>query len=116
MDRTELSLLGLGFELPVSGTDAASGWSNGTSYGAPDAALERVVAADVVTHIRNRLVHPKEAQQSVYSVNGLVTEAWLLTRHYLTLLALRSIGYRGAYQDLSRTNGWVGETERVPWA
>lgn len=42
--RTELSLVDLGFELPVSGTDAVSGWSNGTSYGDPDAALDRVVA------------------------------------------------------------------------
>lgn len=30
-DRTELSLLELGFELPVSARDTASGWSNGTS-------------------------------------------------------------------------------------
>ncbi|MEU5629826.1 hypothetical protein [Streptomyces tendae] len=60
MDRTELSLLGLGFELPVSGTDAVSGWSKGTSYGDPDAALDRVVA-DVVTRIRNRPLHPNEA-------------------------------------------------------
>ncbi|NEB11288.1 hypothetical protein G3I32_21020 [Streptomyces coelicoflavus] len=73
-------------------------------------------SADVVTRVRNRLVHPKETQEPVYSVKGLVTETWLLTRHYLTLLVLRSIGYRGAYQDLSRTNRWVGETERVPWA
>lgn len=73
-------------------------------------------SADVVTRVRNRLVHPKEIQEPVYSVKGLVTETWLLTRHYLSLLVLRSIGYRGAYQDLSRTNRWVGETERVPWA
>ncbi|MFK0140035.1 hypothetical protein [Streptomyces murinus] len=39
----------------------------------------------------------------------------LLTRHYLALLVLGSIGYRGSYQDLSRTNTWVGETEPVPW-
>ncbi|MER5490502.1 hypothetical protein [Streptomyces sp. NPDC002490] len=72
--------------------------------------------ADVVTRVRNRLVHPKEAQEPVYQIKGLVTETWLLTRHYLTLLVLHSIGYRGRYQDLSRTNRWVGETEPVPWA
>ncbi|MFG3120809.1 hypothetical protein ACGFYO_02270 [Streptomyces sp. NPDC048201] len=72
--------------------------------------------ADVVTRVRNRLVHPKEAQELVYGVKGLVTETWLLTRHYLALLVLRSIGYRGSYQDLSRTNRWLGETESVPWA
>jgi hypothetical protein len=72
--------------------------------------------ADVVTRVRNRLVHPKETQEPVYGVKGLVTDSWLLTRHYLALLVLRSIGYRGSYQDLSRTNRWVGETEPVPWA
>ncbi|MFH9468714.1 hypothetical protein ACH4LT_15705 [Streptomyces clavifer] len=74
-----------------------------------------VDGADVVTRVRNRLVHPKEAQEPVYGVKGLVTETWLLTRHYLALLVLHSIGFRGSYQDLSRTNGWVGETEPVPW-
>ena len=74
------------------------------------------VRADVVTRVRNRLVHPKETQEPVYWVKGLVTDTWLLTRHHLALLVLRSIGYRGSYQDLSRTNRWVGETEPVPWA
>ncbi|MBU8553027.1 hypothetical protein IMX12_30125 [Streptomyces sp. Babs14] len=72
--------------------------------------------ADVVTRVRNRLVHPKETQEPVYGVKGLVTETWLLTRHYLALLVLRSIGYQGTYQNLSRTNRWTGETEPVPWA
>ncbi|GAB2331386.1 hypothetical protein STREPTOSP366_65350 [Streptomyces variabilis] len=72
--------------------------------------------ADIVTRVRNRLVHPKETQEPVYAVKGLVTETWLLTRHYLALLVLHSIGYRGSYQDLSRTNRWVGETKPVPWA
>lgn len=31
--------------------------------------------ADIVTRVRNRLVHPKEAQEPVYSVKGLVTGA-----------------------------------------
>ncbi|MGA5206726.1 hypothetical protein [Streptomyces variegatus] len=72
--------------------------------------------ADIVTRVRNRLVHPKEAQEPVYSVKGLVTETWLLTRHSLALLVLRSIGYRGSYQDLSKTNKWVGQTHLAPWA
>ncbi|MYV47047.1 hypothetical protein [Streptomyces sp. SID2888] len=75
-----------------------------------------VDSADVLTRVRNRLVHPKETQESIYGVKGLVTETWLLTRHYLALLVLHSIGYRGSYQDLSRTNRWVGSTEPVPWA
>jgi hypothetical protein len=52
-------------------------------------------AADVVTQIRNRLVHPKDAQDEVYGVEGLITETWLLTRHHLVLLILYSLGYQG---------------------
>ena len=47
----------------------------------------------VVTQIRNRLVHPKAAQERVYRLDGLVAEVWLLTRHYLVLLILHSLGY-----------------------
>ncbi|WP_030730202.1 hypothetical protein [Streptomyces sp. NRRL F-2890] len=75
-----------------------------------------VDGADIVTRVRNRLVHPKEDQEPVYRIKGLVTDIWLLTRHYLALLILHSIGYCGSYHDLSRTSGWVGETKPVPWA
>ncbi|NEA72612.1 hypothetical protein C8250_015265 [Streptomyces sp. So13.3] len=71
--------------------------------------------AEAVTRIRNRLMHPKGAQESVYRLEGLLTEAWLLTRHYLVLLILHSVGYRGSYRDLRRTRGWVGDIEPVPW-
>jgi hypothetical protein len=72
--------------------------------------------ADVVTQIRNRLVHPKAAQEGVYRLAGLVAEVWLLARHYLALLILHSIGYRGPYRDLTRTTGWAGDVGTVPWA
>jgi hypothetical protein len=72
-------------------------------------------AADVVTQIRNRLVHPKGAQEDVYRLERLVTEAWLLTRHYLVLLILHSLGYRSSYRDLRKTTGWAGDVGQVPW-
>ena len=72
--------------------------------------------ADVVTQIRNRLMHPKAAQEDVYRLAGLVAEVWLLARHYLVLLILHSIGYRGSYRDLTRTTGWAGHVATVPWA
>ncbi|CAM5656272.1 MULTISPECIES: hypothetical protein [Streptomyces] len=92
--------------LPAAAAFAAGQQVNGSR--SPD-------GADVATRVRNRLVHPKETQEPVYAVKGLVTDTWLLTRHYLALLVLHSIGYRGSYKDLSMTNGWVGETEPVPW-
>ncbi len=70
---------------------------------------------DVVTKVRNRLVHPKGAQERVYRLDGLVAEVWLLTRHYLALLILHSLGYQGTYRDLRKTRGWAGEVGNVPW-
>jgi hypothetical protein len=70
---------------------------------------------DVVTQIRNRLVHPRGAQEGVYRLEGLVPEVWLLTRHYLVLLILHSLGYQASYRDLRKTGGWAGEVGNVPW-
>ncbi len=72
--------------------------------------------ADVVTQIRNRLVHPTGDQERVYKQDGLVAEVWLLTRHYLVLLILHSLGYCGLYRDLRRTSGWAAHRANVPWA
>jgi hypothetical protein len=71
---------------------------------------------DVVTQIRNRLVHPRGAQERVYRLEGLVAEVWRLTRHYLVLLILHSLGYQASYRDLRKTRGWAGEVGSVPWA
>jgi hypothetical protein len=70
---------------------------------------------DVVTQIRNRLVHPRGAQERVYRLEGLVAEVWRLTRHYLVLLILHSLGYQASYRDLRKTRGWAGEAGDVPW-
>ncbi|MEU6064055.1 hypothetical protein ABZ864_06000 [Streptomyces sp. NPDC047082] len=72
--------------------------------------------ADVVTWVRNRLVHPQESQEPVYRLDGLTRDAWLLTRHYLVLLILNSVGYNGNYRELTRIRGWVGDVSKVPWA
>jgi hypothetical protein len=71
---------------------------------------------DVVTQIRNRLVHPRGAQERVYRLDGLVAEVWRLTRHYLVLLILHSLGYQGSYRDLRKTGGWAGDVGDVPWS
>ncbi|MEV0906141.1 hypothetical protein [Streptomyces hokutonensis] len=71
--------------------------------------------ADVVTWVRNRLVHPQESQERVYGLDGLTRDTWLLARHYLVLLILNSLGYSGSYRDLTRIRGWVGDVSVVPW-
>ncbi|MEU6026945.1 hypothetical protein ABZ825_07980 [Streptomyces tauricus] len=109
--RTLLTDAGVDLKVRAAHLPVTAAFATGQQVNEPRSAD----GADVVTRVRNRLVHPKETQEPVYGVKGLVTETWLLTRHYLALLVLRSIGYRGSYQDLSRANRWVGETEPVPW-
>ena len=70
---------------------------------------------DVVTQIRNRLMHPKAAQERVYRLDGLVAEVWLLARHYLVLLILHSLGYQGSYRDLRNLRRLAGDVNKVPW-
>lgn len=67
-----------------------------------------------VTQIRNQLVHPKAEQERVYRRDGLVAEVWLLTRHYLVLLILHSLGYQGSYRDLRKLRGFAGDVDKVP--
>jgi hypothetical protein len=69
---------------------------------------------DVVTEIRNELMHPKGDQEAVYEIEGLARDAWLLTRHYLVLLILHSLGYSGSYQDLRRIS--TSHVSAVPWS
>jgi hypothetical protein len=72
--------------------------------------------ADVVTWVRNKLVHPTAAEEDVYRFKSAMTETWLLTRHYLTLLILESLGYQGAYTSMAAGHRYVGESVKVPWA
>lgn len=69
-----------------------------------------------VTAVRNRLIHPKNPHDQIYHLDGLVQDAWLLSRHYLTLLILHSIGYRGSYVKLVPPHGWASNAKSVPWA
>jgi hypothetical protein len=69
-----------------------------------------------VARVRNRLVHPKAPQDDIYQRKGLITDAWLLTRHYLNQLILHWIGYTGSYQIVLGPGGWAGDVEPVPWA
>ncbi|MGW9369282.1 hypothetical protein ACWGVR_04590 [Streptomyces xanthophaeus] len=70
----------------------------------------------MVTWVRNKLVHPTRSEADVYRFKGAVTETWLLTRHYLTLLILESLGYQGGYTSLAAGHRYTGESAQVPWA
>jgi hypothetical protein len=68
-----------------------------------------------VTQVRNRLIHPKVPNDQIYHLDGLVQDAWLLARHYLTLLILHSLGYQGSYVKLVPPGGWASAAIPVPW-
>lgn len=68
-----------------------------------------------VVEVRNRLVHPNRISDQIYHVDGLVRDAWFLSRHYLNLLILHSIGYRGSYVKLLPPFGWASDAKPVPW-
>ncbi|GIJ49375.1 hypothetical protein Val02_62610 [Virgisporangium aliadipatigenens] len=69
-----------------------------------------------VVKVRNRLIHPKSPHDEIYQLDGLVKDAWFLSRHYLTLLILHSIGYQGSYVKLFPPGGSAGDAKPVPWA
>ncbi|WP_205325326.1 hypothetical protein [Glycomyces sp. YM15] len=70
---------------------------------------------EVITRIRNKLVHPKGSQEAVYRNKSLLREVWCCTRHYLALLILHSLGYSGSYRDMRKLDGWAGDVAQVPW-
>jgi len=79
------------------------------------AQTNRIDGPTAVTRVRNRLIHPQTPQDQIYKHDGLVEDAWHLSRRYATLLLLHSIGYHGEYIDPVRNTGWEGTTAPVPW-
>ena len=63
----------------------------------------------VVTWVRNRVVHPDRHDQLV---DGIAAESWLLAMWYTELVTLRLLGYDGYFRD--RLDD--GIIKRVPWA
>lgn len=62
----------------------------------------------VVTWVRNRVVHPDRHDQLV---DGIAAESWLLAMWYTELVILKLLGYDGYFRD--RLDG--GQIKRVPW-
>lgn len=67
---------------------------------------------DVITKIRNSLVHP-DARGSF--PRQAYFEAWKLSLWYVDMVLLRLCGHTGMYANRLRQR-WVGEVEPVPWA
>lgn len=70
---------------------------------------------EVLTWLRNRLVHPKDAGEP-YRIANLVSDAWRLATESSELLLLHRIGYQGKFLPRTDKRGeWV-KSVPVPWA
>jgi hypothetical protein len=67
----------------------------------------------VLSWLRNRLVHPKDAGEP-YRIEDVVSDAWQLVTEYGELLLLHRIGYQGKYLPKTVKSEWV-ESVPVPW-
>jgi hypothetical protein len=67
---------------------------------------------DAITAIRNSLVHPDGANESV----GTYYEAYNLSLWYIDLILLRLCGHKGNYANRLVPSRMVGTVEPVPWA
>lgn len=68
----------------------------------------------LVTGLRNEFAHPR-LEQSVYGVRSAARQGRDLQRHYLELLILHRIGYRGEYVPRLRPGGSSTSSIPVPW-
>jgi hypothetical protein len=69
----------------------------------------------VLTSIRNALVHPGEAAKSRPSPRTLF-QARDLAQWYVEIVLLWLCGHGGEYANRVRKERWLGQVERVPWA
>lgn len=73
-------------------------------------------APDALSWVRNRLTHPKDAEEP-YRIEQLLWDTSQLLAEYLELLLLHRIGYDRRYQLRYPPGRWAHSTTRlVPWA
>jgi hypothetical protein len=75
----------------------------------------RVDGPDTTAWVRNRLVHPKDADEP-YRIEGLVWQTTQLLLEYGELLLLHRLGYSGRFMRRYPPQSWDHSSERVPWA
>jgi hypothetical protein len=68
-----------------------------------------------VTWLRNRLVHPMDSGEPD-RIEHAVLQAWQLSMHYLELLLLHRLGYRGPYLRRFPAGGFAHDRLPGPWS
>lgn len=79
------------------------------------AKLHGIDAPSALTLVRDEVTHPKD-RQLLDDLTGPLANAARLSSRYLDLLILHRLGYQGWTRDRTKTTGFEGEEERVPWA
>ncbi len=75
-----------------------------------------VAGPELIFDVRNSLVHPpKRIEEPEWPNHNELVEAWQLATWYLELAVVRLLGYEGEYVSRLRLEGWIGDTELVPW-
>ena len=69
---------------------------------------------EVLTFIRNRIVHPPKEQNTVQRYPYY--QAYTLAKWYVELCLLKLGGFNGKYHNRTRKVRWSGQVEDVPWA
>lgn len=72
-------------------------------------------AATAIVRVRNRLTHPKDANEP-YRIDNLLTDTWRLVVEYAQLMLLHHLDYYGSYLPLTRIGGFAHDRVSVPWA
>ncbi|TDU89457.1 hypothetical protein EV138_3025 [Kribbella voronezhensis] len=72
-------------------------------------------ALGTAVFLRNKIIHPTKKNPSNWSVYSWY-EASMVSRYYLTLAILNTIGYAGTHHSMLSKNRWVGAVTLVPWA
>ena len=69
---------------------------------------------EVLTFIRNRIVHPPKEQSK--GQRYPYYQAYSLAKWYVELCLLKLSGFNGKYHNRTRKERWRGQVEDVPWA
>ncbi len=72
-------------------------------------------APETVAWLRNRLVHPTDANEP-YRLQHLVLQAWQLLTENGELLLLHDLGYKGLRNPRHPLGRWAHDSSLVPWA
>lgn len=77
----------------------------------PTATLD---ALTCIIKMRNSIIHPTRRHPSKWSVYEWV-EAGMMSRHFLQMAILHTLGYRHKIRTMTSASRWLGEVQDTPW-